>query len=515
MRIGKGTGSHTETANCIILIFPKKASRTKDTRLKSVKTKILDNEHPAFSKEYGSNSALHDADDIERQASQKLEALRNKMVMAKSSASSKKGKLLEDAATNFVKYLDAYPGLIEIIKGADKQYGGVAYGTLATFMAVAVNKRRKETVIADTLRTLTDKFDHIKAIKTIHQTETMRQLICEAFVESIDFMRYATDYWSMKRMKRIIKAITDPPNLMMDEKVKRVHDALIRINKERDVLDSQRLSEVQEKTNKTVKLLSKLQQQGLDANIRESQALVDASFSDPQMELPRYVQTLDDAFDNARRFNEFRLDVLQQHEPYLRWFSEKNSALLLLYGSTSHGDGEFSWLSHCLDPFVQMLHSQNQCYGVYLCKKSHNDQVVLIASILRSWICQLIQYRRESHTSDPWIRQLRTEANKFSGQPNNVDLLIDLLKYILTGMSKVYLIIDRVDRVKGSTWQWLQRIVQLMKSSQSTIYLLLIAEASGNLDFGQKFGPAIFEKLAESLDDQFYRCECDSQDYGI
>ena len=39
-------------------------------------------------------------------------------------------------ANNFSSFLQAYSGVIEIMKGADQQYGGVAYSTLSLFLIV-------------------------------------------------------------------------------------------------------------------------------------------------------------------------------------------------------------------------------------------------------------------------------------------------------------------------------------------------------------------------------------------
>lgn len=39
-------------------------------------------------------------------------------------------------ATNFSSFLQAYSGIVEIMKGADQQYGGLAYGTLSLTLIV-------------------------------------------------------------------------------------------------------------------------------------------------------------------------------------------------------------------------------------------------------------------------------------------------------------------------------------------------------------------------------------------
>lgn len=43
-------------------------------------------------------------------------------------------------ATNFLSFLQAYSGIVEIMKGADLQYGGLAYSTLSLTLIVRTPK---------------------------------------------------------------------------------------------------------------------------------------------------------------------------------------------------------------------------------------------------------------------------------------------------------------------------------------------------------------------------------------
>ena len=44
-------------------------------------------------------------------------------------------------ANNFSSFLQAYSGIIEIMNGADQQYGGVAYSTLSLLLIVSYSFR--------------------------------------------------------------------------------------------------------------------------------------------------------------------------------------------------------------------------------------------------------------------------------------------------------------------------------------------------------------------------------------
>ena len=63
----------------------------------------------------------------------------------------KVGKATQTFASNFSSFLQAYSGIIEIMKGADQQYGGVAYSALSLLLIVGISSQKKH-VLADGCR---------------------------------------------------------------------------------------------------------------------------------------------------------------------------------------------------------------------------------------------------------------------------------------------------------------------------------------------------------------------------
>ena len=55
----------------------------------------------------------------------------------------KVGKATQTFASNFSSFLQAYSGIIEIMKGADQQYGGVAYSALSLLLIVRISSQKK------------------------------------------------------------------------------------------------------------------------------------------------------------------------------------------------------------------------------------------------------------------------------------------------------------------------------------------------------------------------------------
>lgn len=51
----------------------------------------------------------------------------------------KASQYAQSFVTKFSDFLESYSGIVEIVKGADQQYGGLAYGTLSLFLVVCPN----------------------------------------------------------------------------------------------------------------------------------------------------------------------------------------------------------------------------------------------------------------------------------------------------------------------------------------------------------------------------------------
>ncbi len=55
----------------------------------------------------------------------------------------KVGKATQTFASNFSGFLQAYSGIIEIMKGADQQYGGIAYSALSLLLIVGGSPKKR------------------------------------------------------------------------------------------------------------------------------------------------------------------------------------------------------------------------------------------------------------------------------------------------------------------------------------------------------------------------------------
>ena len=73
----------------------------------------------------------------------------------------------------------------------------------------------------------------------------MKTYIADAYRLGIEFAREVTLYYSRSTYRRLLEAVTKPPQLFIDQKLSEITKAIVEIEKERATLDSQRLFQVQ------------------------------------------------------------------------------------------------------------------------------------------------------------------------------------------------------------------------------------------------------------------------------
>ena len=108
-----------------------------------------------------------------------------------------------------------------------------------------MNKQRKEEHIDAALLVLQREFSRAKLLREIHSSDTMKTCIADAYRLGIDFARDVTLYYSRSTYRRLLEAVTKPPQLFIDQKLSEVTSAITEIEKERATLDSQRLFQMQ------------------------------------------------------------------------------------------------------------------------------------------------------------------------------------------------------------------------------------------------------------------------------
>ena len=108
-----------------------------------------------------------------------------------------------------------------------------------------MNKQRKEDDIDAALLVLQREFSRANLLREIHSSDSMKTYIADAYRLGIEFAREVTLYYSRSTYRRLLEAVTKPPQLFIDQKLSEITTTITEIEKERATLDSQRLFQVQ------------------------------------------------------------------------------------------------------------------------------------------------------------------------------------------------------------------------------------------------------------------------------
>ncbi len=109
-----------------------------------------------------------------------------------------------------------------------------------------MNKQKKEDHIDAALLVLQREFSRARLLREIHSSDAMKTYIADAYKLGVEFAREVTSYYQRSTYRRILEAITKPPQLFIDIKISEITSAITEIEKERATLDSQRLYHVQQ-----------------------------------------------------------------------------------------------------------------------------------------------------------------------------------------------------------------------------------------------------------------------------
>ncbi|KAG7005473.1 hypothetical protein G7Y79_00019g046530 [Physcia stellaris] len=431
------------------------------------------------------------------------------------------GKSTEVFANNFASYLQAYSGIIEIMQGVDNQYGGVAYASLSLLLIVAVNKQRKEERIDSTLLDLQREFLRIGMLKESHSSRIIKDI-------------EATRYYSRSSYRRILEAITRPPSLEFDAKISEISKAMAEIQKEISALDSQRLFEVQRsldivegKVNIVEKNVDNVKEQVDNVRgdlegactgllvVQQCLALIDVLGSqaqiekerlqilkakllpngfDPRDELDRYSSAVRETFKNPVKIQNLNINRVVEDSAFSRWENSRKSTLMLLHGSTAITRGDYSWLSPSVFHLITHYRQQGKTALFHCC---HNSVFMEEDTPVHAVISSLEIISKSS--SPQWQESSSNDAWK-------------VFQVLLGLVPEVYILLDRVDRIRGSAHRFLSSLVNLIQSSQSIIKVFLVASSNRQGHREGKMTEELLESTGEELGpQQFLRLRLDQK----
>lgn len=162
---------------------------------------------------------------------------------------------------NFNGYVQAYSGVVSIMKGAGLGYGEAAYGALQLFLVVSacstpmrissndlkisVNKMKTEEFIDRMLVELRQQYYRIQMLKDVYPTKRMKEYTAVLYRLGIQFLYETVRYYSMGAWRRAGYIFARPPSIGVERKVQEIKDAIRETEREMRALDGLRLNNME------------------------------------------------------------------------------------------------------------------------------------------------------------------------------------------------------------------------------------------------------------------------------
>ena len=204
------------------------------------------------------------------------------------------------------------------------------------------------------------------------------------------------------------------------------------------------------------------------------------------------------AFRNLQRLRTFNYDQLSQEKSYRLWESSRVSCMMLVHGRTAATRTGYSWLSPAILQLITQLRAQEQRVIFGLCQvEPFMEKDVPAYAVLSSLISQLLEANASILRDDIQYQELSRIFSDPAWRTHQPKIPFAILQELLLFFPDIYILLDRVDRIRGEAYGFMNSLVSLIKDCKSRVKILLIASTNGYDRVGGKYS----EELQESVED--------------
>jgi hypothetical protein len=205
----------------------------------------------------------------------------------------------------------------------------------------------------------------------------------------------------------------------------------------------------------------------------------------------RYQFRLDAQFNGDRQDPEIRVPQLRSSVAYIRWLSSPKSSVLILRGEardTTH----FSWFSPLVVRLSQDYKINGEAVAFQSCQEADTRQRgYRFVWVLRLLIAELLETMPPVLTLDA-LEDLSTKVRR-SRAEKEADTLLGILQDICSTLSRVYLMVDRADLMRGDWEDCLGKLCQLARprGAEGCVVKILVVGScvtSDWVDFKERIG---------------------------
>jgi hypothetical protein len=397
---------------------------------------------------------------------------------------SSKRKAFQEGMTTFANFLEHFSGVVEVVKAADEQYGGLAYGTLSVFVSVFVNKTKKEEGLVEGFDELSYAFPRLETLRSLgaiqqsrtpeesRSLEQLEKLLTETFALVIIFAREATQYYASRsqRWKE-----TFVPDRFKSGTIVQIRDHLKKVREQCDILMLAQIASLHTKLDDMSIVLhqtaSWMRQSNAaatllhESNLRKLLSIGSKSTNTGTDALDSLGSLLRRSFPRRRPIGVHpeppSLDLLKVDTEFSGWWETQNSHLFLAGGMNwqpGRSAGTLNWLSEGALLVIKELREQRSQVAYYLVQstpligKTHRRS---LRDVIAELVFQIAVMREDGFRGE--LDSLETLVNGSAWNEDSADRFLeaarDLLLRILstfTAQCEVWIVMDRLDQCSWS-----------------------------------------------------------------
>lgn len=399
----------------------------------------------------------------------------------------------------FFEFLNAYSGIVECVKAADSQFGGLAYGTLAIFLKMAVGKQNLEDHLENEIEHLTRYFPRLTTWKDIYPSNELKTEghIAHVYTEIILFSREAIEYYCLPTWRRL--AAGSRPNAPIEKRIQDIRERLAEIRTDCEVLMHKRIHTLSSDIQRLKTLLEKQEEHDDAKSLFALSQVIGLSEDRPDkpQELGSYEALLRSVFEpyNASPATvppPMTWQILSKDQEFLKWLNRDSSTLLVISGYSWEGfsNKTLSWLSSAAVLNVRKLQEQEKLVASVFCQDTPtmvDNNRVSLAHMFGDLILQIV------HMCPEYIRlhggklDTKIRGDKWNSGDEGIALesMCGIITEVLAELGSentVYLVIDRIDQCfhqpESRTVEVplvLFHLLQVVKSATCKVKILVIS----------------------------------------
>ena len=221
---------------------------------------------------------------------------------------------------------------------------------------------------------------------------------------------------------------------------------------------------------------------------------------DPGRILTQYSSEVMKAFENPGRLIFLNIDDVLNDSAFDHWDRNPESCIMLLRGSTVVTNVDYSWLSPVIFHLIGRYHAQGRTVVFNCCHtRLHMDKDTPIHAVISSLVYQLLEAKKSVLQDRSRFQELKQNFSDSQWQANRPELPFAILHELLNAFQEVYILLDRVDRIKGDADRFMKHLLVLIEKCNCKIKVFLVASSTPHNLSGLKWTRAIVENAKEEI----------------